>query len=647
MSHQPNHIYEFGSFRLDVAERMLLRNRENIPLQPKAFDLLLVLVRRHGHLLEKDELLAAVWPDTIVEEVNLANNVSILRKALGDGANERRFIETVPRRGYRFVAPVREEEAEIGGAEAGESPVVVAEQEEPVVAETKQPVTPVVEPSTSGFGRRIRWGAGLVILLAIGITGTIGSRDLNRQPNATTTAIKSIAVLPFKPLVASGRDEAMEIGMADALITRLSGLRQLNVRPTSAVRKYTALDQDSLAAGREQKAEAVLEASYHWTGEKIRVTARLLEVRNGAALWTYQSDESYTDIFTAQDLISGKVARALMLELTGDERQMLTRRYTGNKQAYLLYLKGRYHWNKNTPAGYCKAIEYFRQALAEDHRYAPAYSWLAASYNLLGINSDLPPQEAETRARMYASKALELDEAQDMAHAVLGSLKLFYEWDWPGAERELKRAIELNPGNVEGRLAYAYYLAFVGRTDEAVAEVKKGEETDPLSMLINTAVATMLYLARQNDQAIEQCRKTLELDANFSSAHYWLGLAYLEKSMNTEAIAEVNQWLTLSGRDEKFSPDLGYIYAASGRRVEAEKVLNDLKELSTRSYVDPLDIARIYLALGQKDQTFAWLEKAYEKRSMGIMWLKVHPQLKSLRRDPRYQDLLRRMRLAP
>ncbi|MGH9838214.1 MAG: tetratricopeptide repeat protein, partial [Blastocatellia bacterium] len=588
MSHQPNHIYEFGPYHLDVAEHLLLRNEENIPLQPKAFDLLLVLVRRHGHLLEKEELLEAVWPDTIVEEVNLANNVSILRKALSEGANGRRFIETVPRRGYRFVAPVREGEAGIGDAETGEPPAVVTEQEEPVVTETNRQVTPGVEPSTPSPSRRIKKRAGLVILLAIGIAGAIGFRDLNRRPAAPNAAIKSIAVLPFKPLLASGRDEAMDLGMADALITRLSGLRQLNVRPTSAVRKYTALDQDPLAAGREQKVDAVLEASYHWTGEKIRVTGRLLEVRDGAALWAYQSDEFCTDIFMAQDVISEKVARALTLKLTGGERQMLIRPDTENKQARLLYLKGRYHWNKNTPAGYWKAIESFQQALSEDPRYAPAYSWLAASYNLLGINSELPPQEAKTKAQMYASKALELDETQDMAHLVLGSLKLFYEWDWPGAERELKRALEINPGNAEGRLALAYSLAFVGRTDEAVAEVKKGQEVDPLSLLVNTAVATMLYLARQDDQAIEQCRKTLELDPNFSSAHYWLALAYLDKSMKTEAIAEVNQWLKLSGRSAESSPDLGYIHALSGRRVEAQRVLDSLEEVSTQSYVDPL-----------------------------------------------------------
>ena len=375
-----NRIYEFGPFRLEVAEHLLLRNGETIPLQPKVFELLLVLVKHHGHLLGKDELLKAVWPDTVVEEINLANNVSILRKALGESGNGQRFIETVPRRGYRFVAPVREQKGEIAT---------------PDVAEGAQP--PIVD--------------------------------------APSIAIKSIAVLPFKPIVANDRNEALEIGMADTLITRLSSLRNLIVRPTSAVRKYDMLDQDPLAAGREQRVDAVLESSFQRSGEKIRVTMRLVNVRDGSALWAYQCDEDYTDVFAAQDSISEKVARALMPGLTGDEQRLLAKRYTDNFEAYQLYVKGSFFWDKRTEEGIKKSVEYFEQAIRLDPNYALAYAGLATSYVTTSYREMVPPAEASSRAEAAARKALEIDEQLGQAHSALAVLH-FRNLEWSEGVRE-------------------------------------------------------------------------------------------------------------------------------------------------------------------------------------------------------------------
>ncbi|MGH9846453.1 MAG: tetratricopeptide repeat protein, partial [Blastocatellia bacterium] len=631
----------FGPFRLDVAERMFVRDGEAIPLQPKAFDLLLVLVEHHGHLLEKDELLKAVWPDTIVEEVNLANNISILRKALGEGSDGQQFIETVPRRGYRFVAPVLEEQEgmmEPGVAEIAQA--LVDQQDKPVAAATG-------ELPAQGISRWVKRRPGLAVslitLLLIGAAGAINSWSLKRQPAAPGAVIKSIAVLPFKPLAASGRDEALELGMADTLITRLSNLRHLIVRPTSAVRKYTALDQDPLAAGREQKVDAVLESSFQRLGEKIRVTVRLVNVSDGSALWAYQCDEYCTNIFAAQDAITEKVARALMPELTGKERTLLAKRYTDNFEAYQLYVKGRYFWEKRTEEGMKKSIEYYEQAIRLEPNYALAYAGLANSYITLGNLSFLAPGEVSRKVKAALGKALEIDDQLGEAHAALAS-EYLKDREWWEAEKSHKRAIELNPNYATAHRWYSYFLMAMGRSDEAIAEAKQAQELDPLSLVNNTQVAASLMFARRYDQAIEQYRKTIEMDPQFVLARWYLGLAYMYKGQYSAAITEFQQ-VVASSRSPNHFATLGYAYAAAGRRSEAIKALDELKELSKQRYVPSSFIACIYVGLGEKDLAFAWMEKAYEEHDYKLNFLKVDPIFDSLRSDPRFNDLLRRMKL--
>ncbi|MGH9850766.1 MAG: winged helix-turn-helix domain-containing protein [Blastocatellia bacterium] len=638
---QPNHIYEFGPFRLDVAERLLVRDGETIPLQPKAYDLLHVLVEHHGHLLEKDELLKAVWPDTVVEEVNLANNVSILRKALGEGGNEQQFIETVPRRGYRFVAPVRE--AQEGTAEPGVAEIAQA----PVVQQEVQAAAATGEQPAQGISRLVKRRpalvVSLVILLLIGAAGAINSWSPKRQPAAPSAAIRSIAVLPFKPLTASGRDEALELGMADTLITKLSNLKHLIVRPTSAVRKYTALDQDPLAAGREQKVDAVLESSFQRLGEKIRVTVRLVKVSDGSALWAYQCDEYCANIFAAQDAISEKVARALAPELTGKERALLAKRYTDNFEAYLLYVNGRFFWDKRTEEGMKKSIEYYEQTIRLDPNYALAYVGLANSYITLGNQSFLAPGEVSRKVKAAVRKALEIDDQLGEAHAALAAVYL-YDREWSEAEKAHKRAIEVNPSYATAHRWYSYFLMSMGRSDEAMAEAKQAQELDPLSLANNTQVAASLMFARRYDQAIEQYRKTLEMDPQFVVARWYLGLAYMYKGQYSAAITEFRQ-VVASSRSPAHFATLGYAYAAAGRRSEAIKALDELKELSKQRYVPSSFIACIYVGLGEKDLAFAWMEKAYEEHDSKLNFLKVDPIFDSLRSDPRFTDLLRRMRL--
>jgi DNA-binding winged helix-turn-helix (wHTH) protein/tetratricopeptide (TPR) repeat protein len=571
MSHQPKPIYEFGPYRLDAAERLLSRDGEVVPLQPKVFDLLLVMVERHGRLLEKDELMKAVWPDTVVEEVNLANNISILRKTIGE--NGRQFIETAPKRGYRFVAEVRE----------------------------------------------------------------VGSDGL------APDLIRSIAVLPFKPLNRSQDDEYLGIGLADAVITRLSDAGKIIVRPTGSVSKYTASTQDPILAGREQQVDAVLDASLWRIGEKVRVTARLMRVRDGMPLWTWQREELCTDVFAVQTLISEQVAGALMPQLTGAERARLTRHYTEDREANMLYAQGRFNWNKRTEEGLYKAIECYRKAVDKDPNYALAYAGLAECYATLVGLAYGDPEKFLPKVKAYAVKALEIDNTLAEAHAPLAAAKK-WEWDWSGAEKEYLRAIELKPGYAMGHKWYSLLLAARGQFEESFAEIEQHLRLDPVSLIGNQGLGLRLYYARRDNQAIEQLRKTLEMDPNFLPALITLGEVYTHKGNYTEALAELNKAAALS-RDNALAA-LGYTHAVSGERNKARQALAELQEMSKRRYVSPVGAAAIHAGLGEKDQAFAWLEKGFQGRAIGLCFLRIDPKFDSLRSDPRFEHLLRRIGLA-
>jgi len=591
------HFYDFGVYRVDETERLLLRDDEVVPLTPKAFEVLLVLVQSRGHLLTKEELMKRVWPDSFVEEANLSHNIYKLREALGEGRNGENFIETLPRRGYRFVARVTE---------------VHNEDSDLIVAEEVRAHIVIEEDDEAGEG------------------------------------IRAIAVLPFKPLVANDRDESLEMGMADTLIMLLGNLHQIIVRPVSAVRKYADLHQDAVAAGRELSVESVLDGSIQKQGDRIRVTVRLLNVPDGSQLWADKFDEEFTDIFGLQDTIAAKVADALALELSGSDRKLLARHYTENTEAYQLYLKGRFHWlGSKTEERMRKSVEYFNRAIEVDPNYALAYSGLADGYVVLGTFYVMAPKEAFAKAKVAATKALKLDDTLAEAHASISIIKLLHEFDWPGYEREYRRVIELNPNYATAHYEYAQYLAAMGRFEEATKEGKRAQDLDPLSVTLAEISAWMFYFARDYDGAIEEQRKVIEFDPSNFGPHRRLGLAYLQKKMNAEALAEIQQSRALSGGNAEEIGYLGYAYAVTGKRAEAQKVLDELQEQSKRRYVSPWLIALIYTGLGNKDQAFIWLEKAYEDRSVNLMYLKVEPILDPLRSDPRYADLMRRMNLTP
>jgi eukaryotic-like serine/threonine-protein kinase len=456
---------------------------------------------------------------------------------------------------------------------------------------------------------------------------------------------RAIAVLPFRPISVEGRDECLELGMADALITKLGNIGQILVRPTSSIRKYTDLEQDSMVAGRELRVESVLEGSIQRRADWLRVTARLVGVEDGRTLWADKFDENFTDIFAVQDSISEKVAAALSLKLSGEEKERLTKRYTENTLAYQLYLKGLHFFNKRSVEGYNKAIEYYQQAIEKDPNYALAYAGLADCYANCSF-AELSPKDTIVKARAAASRALEIDDTLAEAHNALGHVKVNLDWDWSGAEREFKIALKLNPNYVEAHHRYSHYLVAMGRFDESLSESLRGLELDPVDISINTHLGWHYLMTGQNERAIEELKKTLELDQSFVRAHLYLGQAYERTRKYDEAFAEFKKVRDLYGQGQIASGLLGYTYAVAGLKTEAQTILGELKEQSKREHVWAYNIAIIHVGLGDKDRAFEWLGKACDDRSDDVIYLGVDSMFDPLRSDQRFSDLMHRVGLA-
>ena len=613
-----NRIYRFAEFTLNTGEQTLLRGTNEVYLQPKTFETLVYLVERHGHLVKKNELLDTLWADTYVTENALTRCIKEVREALQDDAHQPHFIKTIPRIGYKFIANVEDL--------AQKS----TENRHGVVS--NEPVT------DSRFSSRQILLVGLGTLILASLTFLVYRSKTKEATSAPQ--ITSIAVLPFKPLVADRRDESLEMGMADSLISVLGNLNGITVRPISAVRRYTGLDQDALAAGREQRVDAVLEGSIQKTNDEIRVTVRLLRVTDGVQVWSDKFDQKSTDIFLIQDSISQRVAATLANKLSGAERQLLTKHSTQEPAAYLLYLKGRYFLNKSTEQDFKKAIEYFESALEKDPNYAAAYAGVADAYAQLGSFGLLEMKTSYERAREAIARALERDDKLAEAHASLGYILTNYYWNWPEAENQFKQAIELNPNYAMAHNWYSQYLGFMGRPEEALRESKRAQEIDPLSPWTNSGFIS--FLARRYDEGIAESQKALELDPQFATAHMVIGLSYVQKKNYEQAISELQK--------AQDNPDsralLGYAYGVAGKRNEARHLLDELQQVAKEKYVSPFPVAATYVGLGETDKAFEMLERAYAERSWAMGMLKVNPIFDPIRLDQRYIELLRRMNLS-
>ncbi|MGI8408274.1 MAG: tetratricopeptide repeat protein [Pyrinomonadaceae bacterium] len=689
MGENQTYFFEFGEYRLDPAERRLMHGGIVVPLTPKAFDTLCILVEHCGHIVEKNRLMELLWADTFVEEGNIADNVSRIRQALGDSRKESKFIETVSGRGYRFVAVVRR----IDSAESSEwklasgSPFSAqgldleipsldtirndpsrlrrsfflsqdlggglnglgaggSDFQTPTQTLSIQPLSILTEGRSEPSSRDRRWFIAIAAVMFV-VLGASGIYFLRENARSVAGPIKSIAILPFKPLVANDRDEALELGMSDSLISELSRLREVAVRPISAVRRYTDLEQDALAAGRELGVESILDGSIQRTGERIRVTARLVRVNDGQTLWVETFDEKFTDIFAVQDSISQKIIKVLSVQLSNDERHRFTKKYTASTEAYQLYLKGRYFWNKVTPDGFQKSINFYTQAIDIDPTYALAYAGLADSYNLLGSYGVLPLKESHPKARAAAEKALEIDSELAEAHASLAAVIADYYWDWPAAEKHFKKAIELNPNYPVARYWYSQHLARMGRLDEALAEARQAQALDPLSAQAIAHVGLALFRARRYDDAVAKLQEAVEIEPESLDAHIFLGLIYVQQGKTGDAIAEFQTVVKVSERNPSLLALLGYAYAKAGNRGNAVAILDELTGKPGNQRIYPFEIALINIGLDDREKAFEWLEKSFDEKAWQLGFLNVEPIFDPLREDPRFSDLLRRLKLTP
>jgi serine/threonine protein kinase/tetratricopeptide (TPR) repeat protein len=457
--------------------------------------------------------------------------------------------------------------------------------------------------------------------------------------------IDSVAVLPFVNAGGDSNSEYLSDGITESLINGLSQLPHLKVMSRDSAFMYKDKDTDARTVGQALGVRAVLKGHVMQRGDDLEISAELVDARDNSHIWGQQYSRKAADIFALQGDLAKDMTSMLRMRLSGQDDKRMTKSYTANPEAYQDYLKGSYWRWKITDIGYSKGIDYFQQAIAKDPSYALAYSGLADCYSGRANGGFVPRKEGYPRAKEAALKALELDDTLAEAHTSLAFVKTDYDWDWPGAEKELQRAIELNPSYARAHEQYGYLLYRLGRFEEAIAEERRGVELDPLSLINNRVFGQSFYFAREYDQAIEQYRKTLDLDPNFTSAHQALGMAYLQKSMYREGIAEIEKELMISANNTGALAELGYGYALEGRREEAQKVLDKLNELSKQKYVSAVSRAIIYAGLGDKDKAFEWLEKSYEERSIGA--IKVNPIYDPLRSDPRFADLLRRMNLQP
>jgi len=661
MGEQESHFYEFGRFRLDAAERVLLRDSEFVPLTPKVFDILLALVERGGRIVEKDELMKRVWPDTFVEEGNLTQNVSVLRKALGESSGGPQFIETIPRRGYRFVGTVRE--ARDGQTGKAFTSVAVTEESsaqqrdiidpnmhtsslEPVTVDRSAFENGDTGPTSRGVSR-VPFGLGLknrAFTLTLGVAvlaavvAVIYFAGRGNAGDTTASPIESIAVLPFADDAADTDAEYLNDKIAESLINSLSKLPKLRVVPRSVVASYKGKEFDPRKVGRDLNVRAVVTGRVHRHGDTISIQADLIDVENVAQIWGQLYDRKLSDILLVQEDISRDIFENLRLKLNVEEKKKL--------EAYRLYLKGRNAWNKRTEEGLQQGIDYFQQVIDMDSSYAPAYAGLADCYNMLVVYGVRQPKDGFPKAKDAAIKALEIDETLAEAHTSLAFIKFRWDWNRVESEQEFQQAIKLKPSYAPAHQWYSSYLVALERFDEAIAEAKRTQELEPLSFIASSHLGWILYLSGQNDRAIEQCTKILDLDPNSFPAMRYRGLAYEQKGMYAEAIADFQKGVKLSGSPLMLAL-LGHAYAVSGKKTEAQQVLAELRELQGRRYVSPYTVAAIYAGLGDKDQAFKWLEKAYDERDIWLMNLKVDPVFNKLRSDRRFPDLLARTGLRP
>jgi DNA-binding winged helix-turn-helix (wHTH) protein/TolB-like protein len=603
----PRTSYEFGDFAFDIDQQRLSRRdgSGSVPLTGKAFDTLVYLVEHAGEALDKDTLLQSIWPGVVVEENSLTQVISSLRELLGEQRGENRYIATLPRKGYRFVAEVR----------------------------PREPL-----PPTQPRKRRGHWVSGVLFLLVAAFA--IGAVMLQLSQSARKAPpVRTLAILPFKPLVPADRDPSLEFGMADSLITQLAQRGDQVVKPLSSVRKFGAVDQDALAAGRELGVDSVLDGLIQRQGDHLRVSARLLRVADGRQLWAQTFDQPFTGIFEVQDAISTRIAGALSLQAPSEE-MLARRRGTQDPEAYALYASGRYAFSRLTEPALLQATDFYRQAVTRDPYYARAYAGIADSYALLGVIGSRPPHAMFPHARAAADKALELDPRLAPAYTARAHIRLVYDFDARGALEDLNRAAEIDP---EYDPIYFYRGAIYtarGDAERSREEFRRTQQLNPNGLAAPAAAAWSLVYARRYDEAIAELRRILAIADDFQLARGFLIRTLLAKGAYDEALQE------LQGRTLQTLGSHGFraeALALAGRKQEAQTELDRVLALSKQQYVSAYDIAMIYAAMRDPDKTFEWLNRAVDERAPALNSVGPDPMLDFVRADPRFAALMRRL----
>jgi len=578
-------IYEFSGFRLEQAQQRLLYRGEPVALKPKILDLLLYLIQSRGQLVAKDDLMRQIWPDTIVEENNITVSMSILRKTLGEDRHKPQFIETVPRRGYRFVADVIE-------------------------LSTDQ--------TTAGETRQI---------------GTLAESE---------GPIDSLAVLPMDSPEKDPNVEYLSDGITESIIDLLSRIPKLRVLARSTVFRFKEKEIDPQEVGRLLNVRAVMMIRVMRLGDKLIIRSELVKVSDGSQLWGEQYNRSPSDILAIQEEIARAITESLKFKLTSSDHISLARHPTENIEAYNLYLRGRYFWNRYSKEWVLKAIEVFQEAIQIDSYYALAYCGLADAYFRLS-NVHFPPREVMPKAKEAALRAVEIDDNLAEAHSSLGLVKVYYDHDWIGAEAEFRKALKLDLNLVSAHQRYGSYLTFMGRFEESIRHYETALELDPFSLQINMNLATTYYLRGEYERAINHLNKTSELEPNYMPTRFVLGSTYVQQGRLEEAIEQFKFIYTLDEEAYLALGFMGYAHALNGQRAEAETLLSILEDIAQRKYVSPYSLLLIRLALGPLERVFQLLEQLYEERNDWLVWLRVSPELKDVRNDPRFQALLKRI----
>jgi TolB-like protein/DNA-binding winged helix-turn-helix (wHTH) protein/Tfp pilus assembly protein PilF len=631
MTSLANNLYRFGEFRLDAQGRLLTRGEEPVPLTPKAFDVLLLLIQNAGRTVTKDELMKVVWRGSFVEESNLTQTIFMVRKALDETA-ERRYIGNVPGQGYRFLVPVVEAASEI--EVNADRPIAGNDREMPL-------------PSPP---RGLRDGRVLVITLAavaiVLVAGFVALPARLRKPTAEPPSRIMLAVLPFQNLTGDAAQEYVSDGLTEEMLTQLGNLnpQRMGVIARTSVMHYkdshTPLDQ----IGRELNVQYVLEGSVRRDAERVRITAQLIQVKDQTHVWARQYDRELKDLLPLEAEVAHEIADEI--QLTFDSRKQAGSQASVQPQSfegYDLYLKGLYFFNKRTTPDLQEAIKYFQQATAKDPSYARAYAGLAQGYAILSVYSSQPEAEFLPKARAAAAKALEIDPNSSEAHTAMALIVQNHDWDWQTSEKEFRRAIELNPNDATAHHWYAEHLMWRGRFEEALEQSERAHQLDPLSLIIAADNGAILYFARKYDAAIEKWHSVQEMDPGFLRAHLIVG-AYVEKGMFADALA-VNEKLRPLMPDDAYWLWSAYIHGRAQQKPEAQRAIQELQKIEQSKPVDPMSFAQAFAGMGDKDQALAWLEKAYARRSNGLTSLKVDPAFDLLRGDQRFKDLLRRIGL--